>query len=317
MSFICSIPLITNLVSSCLAPPPLAVGYVEGEHVLLAPVEVASVQTLAVKRGDKVFPGMVLATLEDADAKIAVADAAAALAQAEAQLANLKEGRRPEEIGVLEAARNSAVAESAENQRIVVRLSGLSKRGISSAADLDTATTKLDLSRAKVAQAEANLAVARLPARENEIRAAGQQVMRAKAAQQQAAWRLSKRVIKAPDIGEINDIIRDPGDTAGPAAPVLAFLPQDAVKLKLYFAEEDHVRLTPGTLLDVHCDGCPQGLQASISYVSANPEFTPPVIYSLENRQKLVYLVEAREAGTRRLLRPGQIVDVSFSDAAP
>jgi HlyD family secretion protein len=314
MSLICSIPLIANLFSSCIATPPLAVGYVEGEHVLLAPVEVAPVQTLAVKRGDKVFPGMVLATLEDADAKIAVADAGAALAQAEAQLANLKEGRRPEEIGVLEAARNSAAAESAESQRVVTRLTGLSRRGVASTADLDNATTQLDLARAKVAQADANLAVARLPAREHEIHAAEQQVMRAKAAQEQAAWRLSKRVIKAPDIGEINDIIRNPGDTAGPAAPVLAFLPQNAVKLKLYFSEEGHVRLTPGAVLDVHCDGCPQGLQASISYVSPNPEFTPPVIYSLENRQKLVYLVEARETGTRRLLRPGQIVDVSFSD---
>ena len=316
MSFICSVPIIANLFSACLAAPPLAVGYVEGEHVLLAPVEVASVQTLAVKRGDKVFPGMVLATLEDADAKIALSEAQAALAQAEAQLANLKEGKRPEEIGVLEAARNSAAAESAENQRIAARLSGLSKRGIASAADLDTATTKLDLSRAKVAQAEANLSVARLPARDNEIRAAEQQVMRAKASHEQAAWRLSKRVIKAPDIGEISDVIRNPGDTAGPAAPVLAFLPQGAVKLKLYFSEEDHIRLTPGTLLNVHCDGCPAGLQASISYVSPDPEFTPPVIYSLENRQKLVYLVEAREAGTAHLLRPGQIVDASFSDAA-
>ena len=317
MSFICSLPIIANLIASCAAAPPLAVGYVEGEPVLLAPVEVASVQTIAVRRGDKVFPGMVLATLEDADAKIAVSEADAALAQSEAQLADLSEGRRPEEIGVVVASLNSALAEAAENERIVVRLTGLSKRGVASAADLDTATTKLDLARANVEQAKANLAVARLPARDNEIRAAKEQVKRARAAQEQAAWRLSKRVIKAPDIGEINDIIRNPGDTAGPAAPVLAFLPQGAVKLKLYFPEKDRVRLSPGVLLNVRCDGCPAALQASISYVSSDPEFTPPVIYSLENRQKLVYLVEAREAGTAHLLRPGQIVDVSFSDDAP
>ena len=52
------------------------------------------------------------------------------------------------------------------------------------------------------------------------------------------------------------------------------------------------------------------GLQARVSYVSPDPEFTPPVIYSLETRQKLVYLVEARPEGDATALQPGQIVDV-------
>jgi HlyD family secretion protein len=36
------------------------------------------------------------------------------------------------------------------------------------------------------------------------------------------------------------------------------------------------------------------------------------VIYSLENRQKLVYLVEARPAADAAALMPGQIVDVDL-----
>ncbi|HMR61321.1 MAG TPA: HlyD family secretion protein, partial [Amaricoccus sp.] len=67
--------------------------------------------------------------------------------------------------------------------------------------------------------------------------------------------------------------------------------------------------------LAVHCDGCPEGLTATISFISDGPEFTPPVIYSVENRQKLVYRIEARLDPEARLLRPGQIVDVSA--AAP
>ena len=68
--------------------------------------------------------------------------------------------------------------------------------------------------------------------------------------------------------------------------------------------------LAPGTELAVRCDGCPDGLTATVSYVSDEPEFTPPVIYSVENRQKLVYRVEARPGPDARALRPGQIVDV-------
>ncbi len=314
MSFVCSLPLIANLFTSCAPVPPLAVGYVEGEHVLLAPVDIAAVKSLAVKRGDKAGSGDILAVLEDSDARNSVAEAEAALSQAQDQLANLKEGKRPEEIGVLQAALNSALAETSENERVALRLAGLAKHGVSSQADVDQANTRLDLSQAKVAQAQANLAVAKLPARENEIRAAEQQVLRASASRAQATWRLSKRVIAAPANGEISDIIRNPGDTAGPSAPVLAFLPDGAVKLKLYFPEKYRAALKPGISLNIHCDGCPEGLQASVSYVSPDPEFTPPVIYSLENRQKLVYLVEAHETGTAQLLRPGQIVDASISD---
>ncbi len=49
-----------------------------------------------------------------------------------------------------------------------------------------------------------------------------------------------------------------------------------------------------------------------MSYVSDEPEFTPPVIYSLENRQKLVYRIEAKPSADAGILRPGQIVDVGL-----
>jgi HlyD family secretion protein len=317
MSFLCGLPLIASLIS-CPAPgPALAVGYVEGEHVMLAPTETAQLLTLSVKRGDKVTPGMALGALEDADARIALAETKAALAQAEAQLANLQEGRRPEEINVLEAALNSATAEITEAERVAARLSGLSKRGISSQADLDQATTKLNLARTKVAQAQANLAVARLPARSQEIAAARQQMKRAEASESAAEWRLSKRQLVSPSLGVISDIIRNPGDIAGPQAPVLDILPDGAVKIRLYFRESEMSKLAVGTVLDIQCDGCASGLEATVSYVSDAPEFTPPVIYSLENRQKLVFLVEARETGGTSALRPGQIVDASIKEAAP
>jgi HlyD family secretion protein len=317
MSFLCSLPLIASLMS-CPAPgPALAVGYVEGEHVVLAPTETAQLLTLTVKRGDKVTPGMLLGALEDTDAKIAVAEAVAALAQAEAQLANLHEGRRPEEINVLEASLNSATAEVTEAERVATRQSGLSKRGIASQADLDQATTKLDLARTKVAQAQANLAVARLPARAQEIAAARQQMRRAQASLSAAEWRLSKRKLVSPSLGVISDIIRNPGDIAGPQAPVLDILPDGAVKIRLYFREAEISKLVVGTVLSIQCDGCPAGVEAAVSYVSDTPEFTPPVIYSLENRQKLVFLVEARETGGASALRPGQIVDASIKAAAP
>jgi HlyD family secretion protein len=90
-------------------------------------------------------------------------------------------------------------------------------------------------------------------------------------------------------------------------------LPDGAVKLRLYLPEESFSSVTVGSLLDVRCDGCKAGLTARVSYVSPDPEFTPPVIYSLETRQKLVFLIEARPEGEVSPLQPGQIVDVGLA----
>jgi len=313
MSFLCSLPLMASLFSACAAPGPLAVGYVEGEYVLLAPIEVAGVETVSVRRGDRVKAGEAIATLENGDATIAVAQAEAAVAQAEALLADLMIGRRPEEIAVLEATLKSAQAQKEEAERVLTRLGDLLKRGISTQADYDQAQTALDVATAMVGQAEANLAVARLPARAETIKAAENQVKQAKAQLETAKWRLSKRTISAPSAGRVDDIIRNPGDLAGPSAPIISMLPDGAVKLRLYLPEESFSAVAVGSILDVRCDGCRAGLTARVSYVSPDPEFTPPVIYSLETRQKLVFLVEARPEGPGGPLQPGQIVDVGLA----
>ncbi|BCH28013.1 HlyD family secretion protein [Mesorhizobium sp. L-8-3] len=313
MSVLCSIPYVAMLFSAC-SPAPLAVGYVEGDYVLLAPIDVAQVREVSVKRGERVEAGAPIAALESDDATIAVARAEAALAQAEAQLADLQIGRRPDEIAVLEATLASAVAQSDEAKRVLARAADLFKRGIAAQAQLDEARTQAEVAEAAIGQAKANLAVAKLPARPEAIKAAESAVKQARAELDAARWKLSQRSITAPAAGRIDDVIRNPGDIAGPAAPVASMLPDGAVKLRVYIPEAAFSKVEVGKLLKVNCDGCPPGLTARVSYVSPDPEFTPPVIYSLQARQKLVYLVEARPEGDGRSLQPGQIVDVDLAN---
>jgi HlyD family secretion protein len=312
MSILCSIPYLATLISACGPAAPIAVGYVEGDYVLLAPIEVAQIRSVSVRRGEHVEEGAPVAALEADDATIAVTQAEAALAQAEAQLADLRLGRRPEEIAVLEATLRSAEAQASEARRVLARVQDLFKRGIATQAQLDEASTQVEVVDAAIGQAKANLAVAALPARPEAIKAAESQVQQAAAALDQARWRLSQRSIAAPAAGRIDDVIRNAGDIAGPSAPVVSLLPDGAVKLRIYVPEAQFSAISVGSLLAVHCDGCAPGLTARVSYVSTSPEFTPPVIYSLETRQKLVYLVEARPEGGGDGLQPGQIVDVEL-----
>ena len=311
MSLLCSLPVIASLFAACAPPAPFATGYVEGEYTLVAPVATAQVATVAVQRGDRAAAGEVLVTMERQDAEIALAEAGANLAQAESQLADLLEGARPEEIDVIEATLASARLQADEARRERDRVIRLSERGVTTEAQREDAITGADVADARVAQVTAELAVARLPARPQAIARAKAAVAAAKAVRARMEWQLEQRSLSLPQPVTVVDVIRQSGEIAVPAAPVLSVLADGAVKLRLYIPEAAYAKVSVGDLLEVGCDGCASGLRARISYVSDQPEFTPPVIYSLESRQKLVYLIEARPEG-EHALKPGQIVNVAL-----
>lgn len=308
---LCALPLISALFAACASPMPLATGYVEGEYVQIAAVSAAQIVDVPVRSGDRVVAGQLLVNLERRDAEIALAQADAALSRAESQLENLRQGRRPEEIRVIEASLVSARAQAGEARRTADRLIDLSDRGVATETQRDDAATAAEVAEARVAEIEASLAVAKLPAREGEIAAAEAALREATAARDHAQWVLEKRDLLAPAAGVVTDVLRRPGEIATVGQPVLAFLPDGAVRLRLYLPQADLAKLDIGTQLDVHCDACPEGLTATVSYIANGPEFTPPVIYSVGSRQKLVYLIEARPAAESGL-NPGQIVDVDL-----
>lgn len=312
--FLCSVPLLSALFASCTPPMPLATGYVEGDYVQISALSTAQILTLSVASGDRVTIGQTLVDLETRDAQIGQAQAKAALSRSESQLANLRQGRRPEEIAVIEAALASAKAQADEAQRSADRLRDLSTKGAATETQRDDAATSAKVAKARVAEIEANLAVARLPAREDEIAAAEAARLEAAAALEKAEWQLETRRLTSPTAGTVTDIIHHPGEIAVTGQPILTLLPDGAVRLRLYLPEAALAGLAIGSLLDVQCDGCPSGLTATVSYIADGPEFTPPVIYSVGSRQKLVYLVEAQPTdGTA--LKPGQIVDVDLHGA--
>ena len=79
--------------------------------------------------------------------------------------------------------------------------------------------------------------------------------------------------------------------------------------VRFFVPEQAVAAYRPGARVRFRCDGCPDGLGATISYVSPRPEFTPPIIYSREARDRLVFMVEARPENGARLV-PGLPVDV-------
>ena len=146
--------------------------YAIRSYYVIAPVSTAQITATPVTRGEHVTKGQPLSQLEKRDAEIAVEQGKAALAKAQSQLDNLREGKRPEEIRVIEASLASARAQLAENERTLARIETLAAKGTATETQREDAQTAVSVGKANVAEIEANLAVARLPARPAEIAAA-------------------------------------------------------------------------------------------------------------------------------------------------
>lgn len=288
-------------------------GYVEGEYVRVAAPFAGTLQQMAVQRGGQIAEGAPVFTLENANETAARRQAQAQLRAALARAENLRSGRRPAEVETIaeqmreaQAARDLAAA----NLR---RQEALSRSGFISRAALDDARTQLKREEAQVASLAAQVTAAKLPARTPEIRAAEADVEAAREALAQSDWRLSQRAVTAPVTGLVHDTYYVVGDWVAAGAPVASILAPTNVKARFFVPETALGRVRQGQAVQLRCDGCGAPINARIVFVSDRAEFTPPVLYSKENRAKLVYLIEAKPSPSDAArLHPGQPVDVTL-----
>jgi HlyD family secretion protein len=111
--------------------------------------------------------------------------------------------------------------------------------------------------------------------------------------------------------GRVADVIALPGETVAAGAPVISLLPPGNILVRFFVPEPQLASVHRGDEVDLVCDACPRDLTATISFISPQAEFTPPLIYSESSRAKLVYLVEARPRPSQAaLINPGQPIEV-------
>jgi HlyD family secretion protein len=128
--------------------------------------------------------------------------------------------------------------------------------------------------------------------------------------------RLARRQGFAPVAGTIQQIYFREGEMVQAQRPVLSIMPPGNMKLRFFVPETELPKLAIGDEVRVTCDNCGPDLTAKIYFIATNAEYTPPVIYSLDERNKLVYLVQARPARPDAL-RVGQPVSVYLDAKTP
>ena len=289
-------------------------GYVEGDYTRLAPREGGTLKELRVKRGDDIAAGTVVAVLDPEDEPARLAEAKARLAQTEATLANLRKGKRTPEIDALIAQRAQAQASYAFSRSQYHRQSQLPKGQVVTEEKLDQTKANMDRDKARTAELDAQIAFARMAARDDEVDAAEADVAAARAQVRQAEWRVAQRTLIAPVDARVVDTLFVTGEYVAAGTPVVSMLAPADKKIRFFVPETALSRIRIGQKLIVACDGCAKDIGAAVAFVAPEAEFTPPVIYSRESRSKLVFMIEARP-GRPAGLHPGQPVEIRLEKA--
>jgi HlyD family secretion protein len=301
-------------LAACNDRPPAGYpGYVEGEYVRVAAPLAGTLLELAVERGGEVASDAPLFTLESEQERAARAEAQARVAHAQATLANLEKGRRPQEIAAVQAQLAQAQASLRQSEADLSRTQKLVADKFLAPQKRDEALAARDRDRARVAELAHQVQIANLPARTDEIAAATAEVKAANDALAQAQWRVEQKTQKSPVAALVVDTLYRVGEWVPAGTPVVSLLPPNNVKVRFYVPETLVATLRLGDPVTVRCDGCGGDIPAKLRFIAAQAEFTPPVIYSRENRSNLVFLVEAKPDAPNPALHPGLPVEVAIA----
>lgn len=304
---------LTALVLSACGPDEDGVlqGYVEGETLRIAAPVGGTLSTLSVQRGDAALAGTPLFELESLREAQELAEAEARILTAEATLADLRKGKRSEELAVVQAQLAQARAAAALSESQLARARELHTRKLAPPESLDEALSRHRQNLQRIQELIAQLDTARLPARADAIARAEAELQATQARAEQVRWQLTQKRQAAPEAGLVQDTLFRPGEYVPAGQPVVNVLPPSRIKLRFFVPETRLAQIKTGQTLSASCDGCGAPFPATVRFISPQAEFTPPVIYSRENRAKFVYLVEAWPKPEQAAkLHPGQPVDI-------
>ena len=306
--------MVTNIFCSCQpASKPKIQGYVEGEYVQVAAPYSGQLNKLSVRRGSEVKSGDALFTLES-EVEVAARDEAfKRLAQAKATLEDLRKGKRPTELASLEAQSEQAKSALELSKKLLTRQQELTRTSAGSLDDLDRARSTQEQNEQRLAQLEADIKTAMLGARSDQILAAESDVHAREALLKKAEWDLDQKAQKAPKDALVFDTLYQEGEWVAAGKPVVTLLPPTNIKVRAFIPETLLGTIHHKDVMEVMLDGIDEPFTGKVSFISPQAEYTPPVIYSKDSREKMVFMIEISfDPVSAARLHPGQPVDVKL-----
>jgi HlyD family secretion protein len=305
------------LLAACREERGQHQGWVEADTLFVGAEDALRVTRLSVAEGDVAEPGAFLFALEASTQAAEVDSARAHVAEAEARLARLEATQqRPEEIMVLEAQQRQAEAALDFSTAELARQRDLAARNVAARAKLEEAESNYRRDLSALEAIRQQVQNARLSARREDIEAARATLAQQRAALAAAEARMRRTEVRAPAAGRIERVYYRPGEVVPAGRPVLGLLPPENIKLRFFVPQAVVPSIRVGQRVAARCDGCPDGLEATVSFIAPRAEFTPPVVFTPEERVRLVFKVEARPARPDAF-RVGQPVTVTLLPEEP
>ena len=304
--------LVVFLVSCSDQQQGSYLGYVDGKYIYLSSSVSGVLINRLVRRGDHVKQGQKLYQLDPNPQHSELQQAEAQLEQSRQTLANLIRGQRETVLEEIIAQQRQAQADYVLASQEIKRYRKLYKDGAVGKAELDQRVATYNASHEKVKELNANLAEAKLGARKHLIFAQEADVEAARAKIKELNWELGQKTLYANKSGLIFDTFYRTGEYVPAGQAVLALLPPQNIRLKFFVPESVVSRIKVGEKVTFSCDSCKTAGSATIYYISPQAEYTPPVIYSRDTREKLVYRVEADMSANEAVkYHPGQPIEVT------
>jgi HlyD family secretion protein len=256
-------------------PPGIASGNgrLEATEVDVATKVAGRLAMVAVREGDSVTRGQVVAELDAEDLK-------AQLRSAEAQVAQAQKAVDESHAGVRKSRTDVDLA-----NKTLVRSRDLVRRGFISRDKLDRDQTGMEGAMAGMEQARSRVAEA------------GAAVVAAQGKADSLRATLDDTSLKSPIAGRVLYRLAEPGEVLAAGGKVLTLLALSDVYISIYLPTDQAGNVRIGSPARILLDAMPDGpIPARVVFVAPRSQFTPKEVETRNEREKLMFRVKVQVA---------------------
>ena len=312
--------LVATLLAGCGGDPKTvrASGIIEMDEIDVGSLVGGRVVRMMVNEGDSVRAGDTLAVLQRAEVAAEVSAQAAEAERAAAQSQEVAKGPRRQEIQIARANLSALQAQLALAEKQFERVQALFRQQAASAEELDRAKSARDDLVARRDAAREQLRLLEAGSRREDIVAARQAAVAARASMVGALGRLNELVLVAPTRGVVLLRNFEPGELAGPNVPVVTLGNPDSLWVRAYLAAPLVSRIRRGAEAQVRLGGGDKRRFAGrVAEIATRAEFTPRAALTEEERANIVFAVKVALAPSDGQLTAGLPADAVIQAVQP
>jgi multidrug resistance efflux pump len=260
-------------LSPAETPGLKAAGRVEGEHRMMSLGIAVSglVDHILVREGERVQAGQTLLKLDCRPMAAELRAREAQLRAAQATFDRYRNGSRPDEITVGEAAVRYSIARADEAEKALERADAMQEGVTITTAHMLEVKRDARIASALLEEARARLSLLRAGSREEDVRQA-EAARDAMMAQVDAGRaRLDQCVIRAPADGVVLDVLASPGQffSTEVPQPLLRVLADGPLRVRTEIDQRDLIHVCLSQTANVTADAFPnQDIHADVAFIS-------------------------------------------------